>query len=146
MHVGQSFKDYIGEFVAVFVESNIDNYVNLRKVVEAEKVKCPNVKTMVVHGEFAKEIGELLDDLDEKGVLMAPSFFFVDPFGFGGVPFTLIKRILSKPKTEVLFTFMSRDINRFLNSPSHESTLTGLYGTDEWSKLVNLPEETRQEA
>ncbi len=146
MRVGQSFKNYVAEFIAVFVESNLDNYVNLHKVVASEKTNCPNVITEVVHGEFALVVADILDDLDRKGAKMAPSFFFIDPFGFGGVPFTLIRRIFSRPRTEVFFTFMSRDMNRFLSSPSHQVALRQLFETEEWIKLLHLPEEARQEA
>src|SRR5437660_5540310 len=39
--------DFGGEFVAIFVERDQDNYVNLRKTLEAEEKKSPNVKVIV---------------------------------------------------------------------------------------------------
>jgi hypothetical protein len=37
-------------------------------------------------------------------------------------------------------------MNRFLSSPSHQTALKELFGTDECLKLANLPEEARQES
>lgn len=122
-----------------------DNYVNLQKTVLEEQSRCPHVRPTVIHGEFAKEIEKTLDHLDKQGQSLAPAFFFVDPFGFGGVPFEIIKRIMSNRYAEVFLTFMSRDLNRFINSPSHASTLDELFGTPEWRALADLPDERRQE-
>jgi len=66
---------------------------------------------------------------------LMPSFFFVDPFGFSGVPFRVIQKILSNPKTEVFFTLMTRDINRFLTVDHAEKYLDELFGTTEWKKI-----------
>ncbi len=66
---------------------------------------------------------------------LVPSFFFVDPFGFSGIPFQVITRILSNPKTEVFFTFMARDIARFIELPELEDTVNSLFGTDRWKAI-----------
>ncbi len=145
MRVAQSMKGRVGEFVALFVEKDRDNYLNLRKTVSNEQSSFPDVKPEVIHGEFASVIGKILDDLDSKGQRIAPAFFFIDPFGFGGVPFEMIKRIMSKSRTEVFFTFMSRDINRFVNSPQHSSTLDKLFGCPDWKKIGSFEEERKQE-
>src|SRR6266571_1095114 len=109
MRVAQSMKMRVREFVAIFIERDMGNYVNLRKTVLDEQSRCPDVKPEIIHGEFAKMIEEILDNVDKQGQALAPAFFFVDPFGFGGVPFKVIKRFMSKRRTEVFLTFMSRD-------------------------------------
>jgi hypothetical protein len=78
-----------------------------------------------------------------------PSFFFIDPFGFSGVPFDLIKRILSIRRTEAFISFMSQNINRFIESPSHESSIEDLYGISDvigeiTTKYNSLPREAAQ--
>jgi three-Cys-motif partner protein len=138
--------DFSGEFVAIFVEKNQDNYVNLRKTLDAVKMNYPNVQVSIKHDDFENVVDGILDKIDKEGAKLAPAFFFVDPFGFSGVPFPTIKRILSKPQSEIFFTFMSRDMNRFLSNPSHQIALKQLFGTDECLKLADLPEETRQES
>jgi hypothetical protein len=55
--------------------------------------------------------------------MLVPSFFFVDPFGFSG-----------------FFTFMTRDINRFLGLPQVEIHLDVLYTTPEWREIYKMKE------
>jgi len=42
--------------------------------------------------EFANVASRIIDEYSDR---LAPSFFFIDPFGFSGVPFEVIKNILS---------------------------------------------------
>lgn len=124
---------YLNEIVCVFIEKNEDNYENLKSVIENEKKMDPekykSIKTLEINDEFAnvfsKIIAEIKKDTTNK---LPPSFFFIDPFGFKGVPFNLIKNILSFQKTEVFISFMVRDVNRFLDSPKHKISIEELYG------------------
>lgn len=59
----------------------------------------------------------LLNRIDEDKATLAPTFVFIDPFGFVGIPFALVKRLLQKKRCEVLITFMVDAINRFLEHP-----------------------------
>ncbi|MBA7637785.1 hypothetical protein ES703_45434 [subsurface metagenome] len=78
------------------------------------------------------------------GEKIAPSFFFIDPFGFSGVPFETVKSILSLPRTEIFFTFMTQSISRFLALPNVEEALDELYPTSEWRQILNRSEERDQ--
>jgi three-Cys-motif partner protein len=48
------------------------------------------------------------------GVTLAPTFAFLDPFGFSHMPIHLIERIVRNSRCEGLITFMYEEINRFL--------------------------------
>jgi len=71
-------------------------------------------------------------------VPIAPTFCFIDPFGFSGVPFTLVRRILSQPRCEVLITFMANAINRWLEHPEANvrEHIVELFGSDEASRIA----------
>jgi three-Cys-motif partner protein len=132
-------------FICYFIEQNKDNHDNLLKVLEediGEDVN-DNIKCCVINGTFDTIINQILDEADDK---IIPTFFFIDPFGFTGVPFTTIKRILSIPKTEIFFNFMVRDVNRFLSIPNQESNMNSLFGCDDWKKYINLTGQKRQNA
>ena len=43
-----------------------------------------------------------------------PVFWTADPYGFRGVPLTTIRELMALPRSEVLITFMVRDMRRFL--------------------------------
>ncbi|GAB62264.1 conserved hypothetical protein [Candidatus Jettenia caeni] len=76
--------------------------------------------------------------MDKKQVQIAPTFAFIDPFGFSGVPFALIKRLLSKPRCEVLITFMVDSINRWIDHPDQQITdhISELFGTSDCFDII----------
>jgi three-Cys-motif partner protein len=127
------------EVICVLIEKDEDNFANLVSVLEevrAEEEIPGGVKVYPINSEFSVVIDELLDS---TGARLAPSFFFIDPFGFTGVPFRQIRDILSIPRTEVLFTFMQRDISRFITHPELGERFTELFGTTGWQGACNLP-------
>jgi spore photoproduct lyase len=141
LRVADKKADYFGKLLCVFIEKNKDNYKNLEEVLEREKSKIKSwekIEIIKENDEFANVIGQIFDYLEKEGSILVPSFFFVDPFGFSGIPFKIIKKILSNPRTEVFFTFMIRDINRFLKIPKVEEHLDALYPTPEWQEIYKM--------
>lgn len=140
LQTADELSKYYGEFICNLIEKDKDNFRNLEKVLKREIPNIKNrrkIKVMKENDEFANVIGGIFEYLGkEKGVLV-PSFFFVDPFGFSGIPFSTIKKILSNPKTEVFFTFMVRDLARFLRMPELEDVFNELFGTDKWKRIIN---------
>jgi spore photoproduct lyase len=130
---------YFKELICYFVEKDTDNFSNLINVLECEKSNIQNwgtiIKVQTENSEFADVIARIFNEMREGHVLV-PSFFFIDPFGFGGVPFQVITRIMQNPKTEVFFTFMERDIARFLQVQDLEETYDNLFGTKRWNDIM----------
>ena len=60
---------------------------------------------------------DILDELQKNGIHLAPTFVFIDPFGFKGAPFTLVARLLTNFGTEVFINIMIDFINRFVEHP-----------------------------
>lgn len=123
---------YYDKMLFWFIEEDRGNFTNLENVLKREEPSIKNLNKM-----------EIITDLEEKKYILVPSFFFVDPFGFSGIPFEIIKRILSYPKMEVFFTFMIRDIDRFIKLPRLEETFTTLFGTNEWKEIIKLPDREK---
>lgn len=129
----------------VFVEKDAENFRNLQEVIDRERPSIRNLHKMDItteNREFADVIREVSSRVEEGRVLV-PSFFFVDPFGFGGIPFEAIKTIFSIPRTEVLFTFMVSYVARFIEDPKLAGTFTTLFGTDKWRQTVTLDHRER---
>jgi three-Cys-motif partner protein len=82
---------------------------------------------------------EILDELEKKGKQLAPTFVFIDPFGFSDVPMRIIARVMQNPRCECLLTFMYESINRFLAHPDSniQAHFEELFGTKEWRVLRN---------
>lgn len=146
VRVADERADHFTEIGFTFVEKDPDNFANLETVLDRERKNTTNVQRMtfrLLHDEFSNAAGALLDFIEEWKATLVPSFFFIDPFGFTGVPFDIVRRILASPKTEVFFTFMLRDVNRFLELPQLAGQMGELYGGDCWKELVRRNDRRR---
>ncbi|WP_292611656.1 three-Cys-motif partner protein TcmP [Methanobacterium sp. BAmetb5] len=128
--------EYIDEIVCTFIEKDKNNYNNLKAVIDAEKDNAEKYDKINILNPINDEFSNLVAEIREIRGRLAPSFFFIDPFGFGGVPFEDIKYILSLPKTEVFFNFMVRDVNRFLTSSKHRISIEELFGFNNVSDIL----------
>ena len=120
-----------GELVFLFVEERQDRADYLAR--EITSLHLPDhFKVDVECGMFAENLAAKLNRLDADGHQIAPTFALIDPFGFSGIPYNLISRLLAKNKCEALITFMVDSINRWLNHPDPDirSHITQTFGTD----------------
>ncbi len=87
---------------------------------------------------FEEVVAEYLDARTNNGQRLPPTFAFIDPFGWSGVPFNLVLRILSYPSCEVLVTFMYEEINRFIGHPDQEKNFDSFFGTRAWRQITSI--------
>lgn len=126
------------EVVFFFIEQKTDRACALGEEIEDFKALrgIPEwVKIHVIEGEFAPVMTNLLDRIEQKGTHLAPTFAFIDPFGFAGVPMEVIARIAKNPSCECMITFMYESINRFLSVAEIEVHYDQLFGTTSWRKV-----------
>jgi three-Cys-motif partner protein len=99
------------------------------------------LKIEVETGEFAPLMTRVLDTLDREGNVLAPTFAFLDPFGFKGIPMAPVARIARNRHCECLITFMYESINRFLAhpDPAIQARFDELFGTGDWRPLADAP-------
>ena len=122
-----------------FIEKNKNNHDNLCDEIKNFQTQNTGLEWLGIksyNDEFSNILDKIIRDNDDN---ISPAFFFIDPFGFSGIPLEQIKKILSYPKTEVFITFMTRDVNRFLESPPHQSPIQELFGCE------NVQEKITQE-
>lgn len=117
------------EIVFIFVERDPARAAHLQS--EISQLDLPaNYVSHVRQEDFAKALTDTLDYLDEHHLAIAPTFAFVDPFGVKGLPFSLIRRLLQRPRCETLITFMNSAIRRFVDELSpHIDELVGRDGS-----------------
>lgn len=125
----------VEKVICAFVEKDHNNFTNLSTVLERVHPQFPNVGVI---GPYNSDFASVVDDVIEqtKGRLI-PSFFFIDPFGFTGVPFRIVERIFALQRSEVFITLMLRDIGRFLSNPNLEDTFDSLFGTTDWRHIIS---------
>jgi three-Cys-motif partner protein len=127
-----------GELNFLFVEERKDRAENLRS--EVDTLQLPShFKVEVECKTFAETISSKLDQLDDAGHQIAPTFALIDPFGFSGLPYLLVSRLLRKEKCEVLITFMVDSINRWLDHPEEDirAHITETFGTNAAVRIVD---------
>jgi three-Cys-motif partner protein len=123
--------------IFLFIEEKKDRADRLEESVAA--LQLPSNFRVKVVGEASFEVGfreNLLDWYLSRNKPLPPTFAFIDPFGWTGVPFSLVKEILANDSCEVLFNFMYEEINRFISHPNHPDDFDRLFGTHAW---VDVP-------
>lgn len=117
---------------------------NLKKVVKHKGLDdSENLKIFFICDDFNKTINEILRTTKDS---VAPTFIFIDPFGFGDVKYKTIRNIMEKiSKAEILITFMYNAIQRFLKETKLSKTFDEVFGTDEWRNIIELPKKEREE-
>lgn len=101
----------------LFIDERADRIDHLNY--ELSKINLPkNFHINSVVNEFEKTLTQILDDLQREGHRLAPTFAFIDPFGFMGAPFSLVERMLNNPRTEVFINIMIDFVNRFVENPT----------------------------
>lgn len=125
-------KTLTGDIVFRFYDERDDRIEHLKS--ELAQLSLPaNFNIRAETGRFDEKLKVLLDRIDEKHSTLAPTFIFIDPFGFSGVPYALVRRALEKPRCEVLITFMADAINRWLDHPDEQirNHIAEIFGTNE---------------
>ena len=118
------------EFNYIFIEKRQDRFDLL--VDELKKVELPlNVRVYPVRGDFADVLSGVLSGLG--GAALAPTFLFIDPFGYADNPMELTGRVLSFPRREVLVYVPLRWIARFIRDEGPAVAFTSVFGDDRWT-------------
>lgn len=133
-------KALTGEVIFWFIDERPDRIRQLQTELDEKKLPS-HFKLAAETGRFDEKLNGTLDDLDAKKEQMAPTFAFIDPFGFSGIPYRLIARLLGRPHCEVFITFMVDAINRWLEHPNDEIVkhFPETFGTDECLRIAAQP-------
>jgi three-Cys-motif partner protein len=142
--LGHSHRSHItAELVFIFIEDDEERAERLEKEIEALGTLPGQVNTHVIHGLFESEFTDVLDDIERRGAALAPTFAFIDPFGYAQAPMSLAGRFLQFDRCEVLIYVPLRFLNRFLSMPNQEAALDSLFGTHEWVKARDMTGQDR---
>ncbi len=140
LHTAMSHKDRLkqSKLFFFFIDEREDRIAHLEYEISQLEIP-PNFKIIIQTGEFQTILAKVFDVIEDKSQKLIPTFAFIDPFGFSGVPFDLVQRLLSMPMAEVFITIMLRDANRFAEhpDPSTQQYVVDLFGTSEVLKLIN---------
>ena len=127
------------ELTFLFID-NCENRIEHLKDELAAMDLPNNFKVFPWFNEFEFVIRYTLEELEQKGLNLAPTFAFIDPFGFKGIPFELVGRLLDNPRSEVFINVMIDFINRFVEhpDPSTQKHIIDLFGTRKVLDLIKI--------
>jgi three-Cys-motif partner protein len=134
----KDFESWKCEFVLLFNELDPARFESLSTELDALRADNQpwpkNVKLLDPGQQTFEELGEsVLESLSSSR--MAPTFAFLDPFGYKGVPLDLISRLLSFDKCELFIYFDFNSVNRFATaSTAVDKHFDRLFGTDAYRK------------
>lgn len=129
-----------------FIEKDARRARLLEEELEARFAELPEGwRYHVENNAFHEAIESMLDKLEEDGGRLAPALLFIDPFGFKGVPLSLIQRFMQHRSCEVLITFMVGHLSR-LAEQFEPKLLDELFGCKDWRETEGLGEEDRCQA
>ena len=130
----------------LFIEKDRDRARALGETVGDISVP-PNFRIEIRGGEmFEEAFAPFLTSYRTRSGRPPPIFAFIDPFGWAGVPFSMVIEIMSHRSCEVLVNFMYEEINRFIGHPDQETNFDTFFGTPDWRDGVGLsnPRERRR--
>jgi three-Cys-motif partner protein len=113
-------------FLMYFVDADEDRIESLK--VQVDKVwsdlpggKPKNIEVEIKLSSFLDLVGELKQISSSKNKSFYPTFAFVDPFGFKGLPLADLCDLLRKGSCDVMFNFMYDAINRWCGTKGDQN-------------------------
>lgn len=126
------------DLVYLFIEADVRRVERLREEVGRLGKLPSNVSVQIGHGQYEDVFGAILDDLERRGAKLAPTFAFLDPFGYSQAPMSLSGKFLQFARCEVLVYVPLRFVNRFVGMDEQKGALNALYGGDRWKEALEL--------
>jgi three-Cys-motif partner protein len=125
--LNDSFQDSFLE--CHFVERDRRVYESLRWEVEVAQYDCPSVWAKAYLGPFEEHIDNIFEQIPDG----SPTLIFLDPYRI--MELETVIGLLGRRYNEILITFMSSFISRFLDDPAKEATWDATFGIGSWRKL-----------
>jgi three-Cys-motif partner protein len=130
----------------ICLEERQDRYDHLRSCL-SQLPPLPRLRTQALYGRAADSLDRLTAAARPPGSPDAPVLWILDPFGYGDVPFELVRACLSRPRAEVLVTWFADEIHRFCEDSSKAAVFSRHFGGEHWRRaLTHTRESDRKQA
>ena len=132
-----TYKDRILNFTEVhfvFFEINPKNYEVLIKEIKALGNLPSHIHVKPYCRDYEVTLQATFEDLKNRNQIPAPTFAFVDPYGFN-LSMNLLNTLLSFPKCELFINFMYRYVDMAISQEEQATNMDNLFGSSEWKNL-----------
>ncbi len=127
-------KWWAGDIQCVFIEQDANTFLHLQNKLNSLD-ENPKIQKHLFNSSCEDGLDSLHRQKQNPFSPPAPLFAFIDPFGVKGIPFRIVKDLLSRDKTEILINFDSDGIGRIFKAEEAancESNLNEIFGDDSW--------------
>jgi three-Cys-motif partner protein len=126
----------------VFIEEDSARFANLEKVISSIPQRV-RLKRHLFNDTFLGGLGQLRQLPTNPFQHRQPIFAFIDPFGIKGLPFEIVKELLSHERREVLINLDADGVARVYGAgayANHRERLNEIFGDDAWEReLATVP-------
>jgi three-Cys-motif partner protein len=133
------------EFLFVFNEWDKSRYASLERVINELTQRRgglpPNIKVGLYNKNFTELATDILQQIEGRS--LAPTFAFLDPFGYKDTPMGVIQRLLSFNRCELFIYFDFNSAMRFSTSGNVDRRFEALFGTDEFKSAPEAGEKRK---
>ncbi len=127
----------------LIIEQKKENITNLMKVFDYTKLN--DIKCFYIRDDFDSAINELLESTSKNSQL-APTFFFIDPFGYS-IKYSTLKKIMeSAKKSEILLNFQYNGLQRFFAYDKVDARKNEIFGSEGWKSFIALKGDDKENA
>jgi three-Cys-motif partner protein len=128
----------------LFNEADKKRHAELdKRTDEADEGLPANFHIYIENKEFAELAQGIVDDRGDRSLV--PTFAFVDPFGWAGVPLDLIANLVRDKRSELFILFSYNSLNRWISHPNQQENMRALFGCADYHGAVGLQPAARKE-
>lgn len=129
----------------LFIESNAENASALAQELKPYEKAHPRITWSILKADSFDFLRTITDEFEKEHLRLAPSFVFVDPYGFK-VPYQVLRKIKSHPRSELFVNVMWRELDMAIQNPALETTVDEMFGCDDWRNIREGTESDRADA
>ena len=118
-------------------EKDETNYKYLCEEISKIENIPPSIKIKAFQADYQTQMNKVLDQLIKSGKKLAPSFAFVDPYGFS-LSMEFLNKFLGFPASELLINFMFRYIDMAITHDEQDDNMDTLFGSSTWKTLRDI--------
>lgn len=127
---------------AIYVEKKKSSYKRLKDYLDNN---CPSgIQPFPIYGDYAENVDEILQRCGDNSF----TFFFIDPLGWTDVGIPRLGKLLNRPKSEFLITFMYDHLNRFVKKADLRKQVSEMLGTlsdEDYQNIQSLSPKDRED-
>jgi len=128
----------------IFIEIDEENNNELKKEVENLGALPKGVSISTYVDDSFETLKSLIEHFESPERRLAPSFFFIDPFGFK-VPSSIISKLMSFRQTEIFLNVIWRELDMAIRQRERmEDTLKFIFGSDSWHEIADENDVNRR--